>query len=125
MRSSEVKEGLLAPKRAKDGVLRFFKNLIDRRFSDAERSIDAIKEKEFNRAEFKEGYIHALEGTLLSNRSGDDRDFYNKPNMGKEDFERYRKEFLEFVKGETRSVFDEGYFSAWADLMHYLYSYEE
>lgn len=119
MRNSEIKEGLLAPKRAKDDVLDFFKKLLERKFSDAERSMDSIKEEEFNRFEFKEGYIHALEGALLSNRSEDEREFYNKPDLDVEDFQRYEKEFREFINKETRSVFDEGYFSAWADLMHY------
>ena len=64
------------------------------------------------------GYIKALEGFILSVRSGDERDFYNRPNNGKT-LDIYIKEFKEFRKFPVRTQFDQGYFSAWTDILQY------
>jgi hypothetical protein len=102
----------------------FFENLLERKFSDAIKSLEKIRKKNFKSEEFKEGYIHALEGILLSSRSGDERDFYNKPVELKE-INRYKKSFRDLILEGQHTVFDEGYFSAWSDLMHYRFVTEK
>ena len=99
-------------------VILFIKNLLERKFTDAERELQNIKQKRFPNKEYQLGYIKALEGLILSVRSGDERDFYNRPNNGKT-LDIYIKEFKEFRKFPVRTQFDQGYFSAWTDILQY------
>ncbi|MFB0558491.1 MAG: hypothetical protein ACETVY_05165 [Candidatus Bathyarchaeia archaeon] len=109
----------MASKAARDDIITFFENLFSRRFSDAEKSIDAIRERRFENSEFKDGYVKALEGLLLSYRSGDERDFLNRAPFDAKSMRRYSKEFRDFLKSGLHSTFDVGYFMAWSDLMQY------
>ena len=78
MRMPRAKRGMMASKTAREDIINFLKSVLERRFSDAERAINAVREKQFGNDEFKAGYLNALEGILLSLRSGDMRDFLNK-----------------------------------------------
>ncbi|MGD2201562.1 MAG: hypothetical protein PVJ38_08025 [Candidatus Bathyarchaeota archaeon] len=98
---------------------------MERRFANAEKAMETISEKRFSDGEFKKGYIHALEGILLSKRTGDDRDFFNRELFDKESKKRYRKSFQEFIKKGVRSQFDIGYFMAWSDMVQYLLDNDE
>lgn len=109
----------LVSKNSKDDIIKFFENLLDRRFSDAERVIKTISKKKFGDTEFKKGYVNALEGILLSYRSGDERDFFNRALFDKKSMRRYKKEFGNIVKKGVNSPFDIGFFSAWSDLIQY------
>ena len=93
--------------------------MLDRRFIDAEKALDAIKTRKFTDEEFKTGYINALDGLLLSVRSGDERDFYNRNNFDEKSLKAHRDEFKEFRKTPIRTQFDSGYFAAWSDIMQY------
>jgi hypothetical protein len=116
----------MASKSTRNEVIAFFETLFARRFSDAERAIEAMKEKKIGDVEFKEGYVNALEGLLLSYRSGDERDFLNRAPFDKKSMARYKKEFTGFVRDGVRSPFDIGFFMAWSDLLQYrLYSEKE
>jgi hypothetical protein len=99
-------------------VIAFIKNLLERKFTDAERELQNIKQKKFPNDEYQLGYTKALEGLMLSVRSGDERDFYNRTNNGKK-LDVYIKEFKEFRKLPVRTQFDQGYFSAWTDILQY------
>lgn len=100
-------------------VITFFKSILDRKFSDAERALKALKETQFGNIDFKAGYLNSLEGILLSSRSGDVRDFINRATFDKDTMEKYKEEFIESSSGGVRNSFDTGYFSAWSDFMHY------
>jgi len=110
---------MVASKAARDEIVTFFENLFTRRFSEAEKALEAIKEKRFGNTEFKEGYVKALEGLLLSYRSGDDRDFLNRAPFDTKSMERYKREFKAFIKDGIHAPFDIGYFMAWSDLVQY------
>ena len=97
----------------------------DRRFTDAEKTLVAIRERKFTDEEYKTGYINALDGLLLSVRSGDERDFYNKNNFDKKSLKTHREEFKEFRKIPIRTQFDSGYFAAWSDIMQYRFNIEK
>jgi hypothetical protein len=99
--------------------------MIERRFTDAEKALDAIKARKFTDEEFKAGYINALEGLLLSVRSGDERDFYNRNHFDEKSFKSYKEEFKEFRKTPIRTQFDSGYFAAWSDIMQYRVNVEK
>ena len=111
--------GLSVTGKTREAVTTFFKNVLDRRFTDAEKTMEAIRTRKFTDAEFKTGYINALEGLLLSVRSGDERDFYNRNNFDEKSLKAHRDEFKEFRKTPIRTQFDSGYFAAWSDIMQY------
>ncbi|MCW4035646.1 MAG: hypothetical protein NWE75_00475 [Candidatus Bathyarchaeota archaeon] len=113
------RRGLMSSKAAKDDVVAFFENLYSRRFSEAEKAIEAVRERRFGNNEFKEGYVKALEGLLLSCKSGDERDFLNRAPFDSRSMKRYRKQFRDFLKKGIHSPFDIGYFMAWSDLVQY------
>ena len=81
--------------------------------------LKVVREKRFGNTEFKEGYVKALEGLLLSYRSGDERDFLNRAPFDRKSMQRYKKEFRAFVRDGVHSPFDVGYFMAWSDLVQY------
>lgn len=105
--------------KTRESVIVFFDNLQERKFTDAERELENIKEKRFPDEEYQKGYVNALEGLLLSVRSSDERDFYNRPPMNGKTSEDYIKEFKDFRKLPVRTQFDQGYFSAWTDILQY------
>jgi hypothetical protein len=119
MKNSKIKRGMMIPSHARDLVIQFFEGLLDRRFTDAERTLVELREKRLNEEEFKKGYLHALEGLVLSSRSGDEREFYNWFDFNPDALKEYKQEFREFVKDNQHSTFDKGYFSAWSDLVQY------
>jgi hypothetical protein len=109
----------MSSKKTKDEIISFFENLFGRRFSEAEKTLTSVREKDLGIAEFKEGYLNALEGLLVSYRSGDERDFLNKAESDVKSMNRYRKQFKDFVKDGVHSQYDIGYFMAWSDLIQY------
>jgi hypothetical protein len=119
MKMSKVKRGIIAPKAAKDNIIAFFKNVLERRFSEAEREIKKIRDKNLGNDDFMSGYLNALEGIVTSIRSGDERDFINKLPQDDKSMRGYKRSFGEFLKGDTQDSFDKGYFSAWSDIIHY------
>lgn len=114
-----AKRGMIASRTARGGIIAFFGSVLERKFSDAERALKAVREKRFGSSEFKDGYLNALEGILVSSRSGDARDFLNKAPFDAEAMERYKRDFGAFVREGVHTPFDIGYFSAWSDFMHY------
>ena len=116
---SKLKRGIIAPKAAKDNIIAFFKNVLERRFSEAEREIKKIRDKNLSNDDFMSGYLNALEGIVTSIRSGDERDFINKLPQDDKSMRGYKRSFGEFLKGDTQDPFDRGYFSAWSDFIHY------
>jgi hypothetical protein len=93
--------------------------MLDRKFTEAEKALSTLKERKFQNDEFRAGYTNALEGLLLSVRSGDERDFYNRNNFEDRGLKIYREEFKELRKSPIRTQFDSGYFAAWSDIMQY------
>ena len=111
--------------KSKNDIINFFECLNARRFSDAEKALQVIKETRFEDSDFKKGYINALEGLLLSHRTGDERDFLQKAPFDKKSMKNYSKDFKEFVKNGYRSPFDVGYFLAWSDMLQYRMATED
>ena len=111
--------GLTVTGKTREAVINFFTNMLDRKFTDSEKALKILRERKFPDEEFKHGYINAMEGLLLSVRSGDERDFYNRNNFAVKGLKTYREEFKEMRKSPIRSPFDSGYFAAWSDIMQY------
>ena len=125
MTKTSKKKGLILKGKNRDLLLRFLNNLLDRRFTDAERVLESINDGDFSDKEFKKGYINALEGMLLSSRSGDERDFFNKANFHDDEIKELQKEFSSMREKISTSNFDRGYFSAWSDLTQFKFNIKE
>jgi len=124
-KTSSYTKGLSVRGKTRNAVAEFIEYLLDRRFTDAERSLDAVKDCSFGDDEYKEGYVKAMEGLLLTVRSGDERDFLNKNDFTPDIIKDYREEFKEFASSTIRTSWDSGYFAAWADLMQYKHNMEK
>ncbi len=98
-------------------VVRFFQLLKGRRFAEAERVLERVKQNT-NETEWNRGYIHALDGVLLAQKSNDSYAYIKNVNFEDEkDLKKSRKEFLKEYKNKIHADFDRGFFAAWADYM--------
>ena len=98
-------------------VVRFFQLIRGRRFAEAERVLERIRQKT-NETEWNRGYLQALDGILLAQKSSDSYAFIKKVNFEEEkELKKYRKEFLAEYKNKIHSDYDRGFFAAWADYM--------
>lgn len=102
-------------------VTRFFQLLVNRRFAEAERELERIKQK-MHKTEWNRGYFRALYGMLIARKSNnDDYAFLSKLDLDDKNVLRnYRKEFQVHVKSKLDGDFDRGFFSAWAKFMRVL-----
>jgi hypothetical protein len=98
-------------------VVRFFQLLKGRRFAEAERVLERIRQKT-NETEWNSGYLHALDGIVLATKSNDSYAFIKNVNFEDEkDLKKHRKEFLKEYKNKINTDYDRGFFAAWADYM--------
>ena len=98
-------------------VVRFFQLVQGRRFAEAERVLERIRKKT-NVTEWNSGYLHALDGILLAQKSSDSYSFIKKVNFEDEkELKKYRKDFLVDYKNKIHTDYDRGFFAAWADYM--------
>ncbi len=96
-------------------VTRFFQLVEGRRFAEAERVLERIRLKT-NETEWNSGYLHALDGMLFTQKSGDSYSFLNNLNSKDEkELKRLKKEFLKKSKNKINADYDRGFFAAWAD----------
>jgi hypothetical protein len=102
-------------------VTRFFQLLVNRRFAEAERELERIKQK-MHKTEWNRGYFRALSGMLIARKSNnDDYAFLSNVDLNDENVLRnYRKEFQVHVKSKLDGDFDRGFFSAWAKFTRVL-----
>ncbi len=98
-------------------VVKFFQLLKGRRFAEAERVLERIRQKT-NETEWNSGYLHALDGIVLAIKSNDSYAFIKNVNLedGK-NLRKNRKEFLKEYKNKIHTDYDRGFFAAWADYM--------
>ncbi len=98
-------------------VVRFFQLVKGRRFAEAERVLERIRLKT-NETEWNSGYLHALDGILLAQKSNDSYAFIKNMNFNDEkELKKFRKEFLKEYKNKIHADYDRGFFAAWADYM--------
>jgi len=100
----------------------YFQLVVDRKFSEAERELENLKQK-MTKTEWNRGYFRALYGMYLSqkNSSTDGYSLFVKLDLSdKPSIHAYRREFLDHTRNGLHGDFDRGYFSAWADCMRVL-----
>ncbi len=102
-------------------VTRYFQLVTKRQFAEAERILERLKLKT-QKTEWNRGYLRALRGMLLVQRSSSDH-YAFLPTIdltNKEQLQSSRREFLKHSKNGLHGDYDRGFFSAWADYMHVL-----
>jgi hypothetical protein len=110
---------MTATGKTREAVIVFFDAVIERRFSDADKALEEVRNRKNPNPEFQDGYIKALEGILTSARSGDERDFFNRVSNTEEGLDKQSRDFREILLKGRPKPFDLGFFSAWSDLVHY------
>jgi hypothetical protein len=102
-------------------VTRFFQLLVNRKFAEAERELERIKQR-MHKTEWNRGYFRALYGMLIARKSNNDNyTFLSKLDFNdKKALQNYRKEFRGHVKSRLHRDFDRGFFAAWANCMRVL-----
>jgi len=100
-------------------VERFFREIGERAWTDAEKELDSIRQ-ESNGTDWSRGYVKALEGILLTFRSGDDKYIFLPralQNSSSENLESLKREFAEFSKSTMHGFYDRGFFRALEDYL--------
>lgn len=100
-------------------ITRLFQLVSERRFAEAERTLERItaKMEKGGKKEFNRGYLKALEGVILTGRSGSDTyEFFGSLDLKDVGaLKRHHKDFLSNAKSRFHADYDRGYFSALAD----------
>ncbi len=102
-------------------VTRFLQLVTQRRFAEAERVYERLAKK-VKKTEWNKGYLEALYGMLLVQKSDDNRYAFllNLNFKDKKDMKIYYQEFLNHSKSSRHADYDKGFFSAWAECMRIL-----
>ena len=102
-------------------VTRFLQLVTERQFAEAERVYERLAEK-VEKTEWSKGYLQALYGMLLIQKSNDDRYAFllNLNLIDKNNLNRYYQEFSNHSKSSLHADYDRGFFSAWAECMRIL-----
>lgn len=107
-------------------VTRFFQLVTNRQFAEAERELERLREG-VKKNEFNSGFLWALNGIILAQKSNDDQ-YVFLPNVNfkdRQELQRYRREFSKHEKNRLHSDFDRGFFKAWAEYMRVSIKLEE
>ena len=102
-------------------VTRFSQLVLERRFAEAGRVLQRLTEK-LKQNDWNRGYLQALNGILLIQRSSDET-YAFLANLDLDDDEavgKHRREFLNQIKGEFHADYDRGFFSAWNDFLRVI-----
>jgi len=105
---------------------RFFQLVLERQFAEAERILERLRTKT-RKNEWNHGYIQALNGIIITQKSGDERyAFLTNLNLDDEEaLKKNRREFLNYVKSDFHADRDRGFFSAWADFLRVILKFKE
>jgi ATP/maltotriose-dependent transcriptional regulator MalT len=102
-------------------ITRLFQLVSERKFAEAERTLERItaRMEKSDEKEFNKGYLRALDGIILTSRSGSETDeFFGNLDLNDVGaLKRYHKDFLQNAKSRFHADYDRGYFSALADYM--------
>ena len=95
-----------------------FKHILDRNLAAAERVLMDIRQSVKDSA-WEQGYINAMEGILVAQRSGDTRYvFLSRVDLNdRRTVEEARRYFQVEAKNLLQGEFDRGFFSAWSEFM--------
>jgi hypothetical protein len=91
---------------------------MEKKFLESERLLDRLKEKT-EKNEWTRGYLLALSGILLAQKSKKDRYLFlrNIDLEQKDELKRNLNEFSEYSENKFHTDYDRGFFSAWTDYL--------
>lgn len=96
---------------------RFFQLIAERKLTEAERELDAIRQS-IGSSDWGRGTLKALEGLLLTEKSNNDKFLYlSKIGLDQKDAKKLKTEFLRFSSNKLHAEYDRGYFRTLADYM--------
>lgn len=97
---------------------RLFQMVLERQFAEAERILERLRMK-MRKNEWDRGYMRALNGIILTQKSGEERyAFLANLNLDDEKaLEKNQREFLSYLKSDFHAEYDRGFFSAWVDFL--------
>lgn len=96
-------------------VEKYFILIGERRMSEAERELQTIREKA-DSSQREKGYMKALEGLVLTQKSSSDKYIYlARLNLNEETAEKLKMEFAKHASNELHGEYDRGYFKALSD----------
>ena len=104
-------------------MTRFFLLVSERKFAEAERVLERIRVRmnQNRRREFNQGYLDALNGIILSYRSGGSYEFFR--NLDLSDVSALKKHYEDFKRNagsRFQADYDRGYFSALSDFLRVI-----
>jgi hypothetical protein len=106
------------PRKSKSSANEFYKLVLERNLAAADRTLTEIR-RNMKDSDWEKGYLNALEGMIVAERSGDTRYVYlsrlDLKNHKK--LEEARRTFQAQAKNPLEGEFDRGFFSAWSDLL--------
>ena len=104
-------------------MARFFQLVSERKFAEAERVLERIyaRMKNSREEEFNRGYLDALNGIILSFRSGGPYEFFSNLDLTDiASLKRHYEDFRRHARGTFQADYDRGYFSALADFLRVI-----
>ncbi|RLG94301.1 hypothetical protein DRO37_06025 [Candidatus Bathyarchaeota archaeon] len=107
-------------------MTRFFQLVRERKFAEAERILERIRarmELDNGRREFNRGYLDALNGIVLSFKSGSSGSYEFFCNLDLNDISALKRHYEDFkrnARGRFHAEYDRGYFSALTDFMRVI-----
>ena len=101
-------------------VEKYFILVGERRISEAERELQTIREKS-DSSQWDKGYMKALEGLLLTQKSTSEKYLYlARVKLNEESAKKLKTEFAQHASNELHSEYDRGYFKALSDYVDAL-----
>jgi len=102
-------------------ITRLFQLVSERKFAEAERVLERINARmeKSGQTDFNRGYMEALNGIVLTQRSGSESyEFFSNLTLNDVDgSKRHYRDFVNQTKNRFHADYDRGYFSALADYM--------
>jgi uncharacterized membrane-anchored protein YjiN (DUF445 family) len=98
---------------------KLFKMIATRKIPEAEQALEKIRAK-LDQSKDNLGYLRALEGLILTEKSSDENLFLNRANLNEKSIKEMRQEFHDHASNELHEEYDRGYFRALADYVKCL-----
>jgi len=95
---------------------KLFKLIATKKIPEAEQELEKIQTKlETSKGDL--GYLRALEGLVLTQKSGDKNIYLSRVNLDENSVKEIRREFLAHASNELHEEYDRGYLRALADYL--------
>ena len=102
-----------------DISVKFFKMIVTRKIPEAEQELEKIRGK-LEKTKDDLGYVRALEGLVLTEKSGDKNLYLNRLNLDEKSVKEIHAQFIVHAANELHEEYDRGYFRALADYLKIL-----